>query len=226
MADSDRQFSWRQGDVLTVDAVQDLKITLPDSGGDCFAIVISHDCDLTASADKEPVAEVVIGRRIAKLGGDSYGKTARRLHIEYETNQGVIALELTATTKMAVDKLDLFKTDPRPDMHLDGAGIRVLQRWLASRYYRAAFPEAFENRLRAAVIPGKKTFLKKIEALLEDGGQHIRALLFDLDEGVDVERRDPSDVYQLGITVLYDSLKDEPAAAKVAEKAAEDLGKR
>lgn len=55
------------------------------------------------------------------------------------------------------------------------------------------------------------------------GGDHIRGLLFDLDEGADVERVALNDTYQLGVVVLYNSLRDEPAAAAVASNAAEEL---
>ena len=128
-----------------------------------------------------------------------------------------------ATAKQKIEKQKLFELSPRNDIELGGRGIGILQRWLAARYHRAAFPEAFEDRLRAAVIPGRRTFLKKIELILSDGGEHIRGLLFDLDEGVNIERKAPDDVYQLGINVLYDSAKDEPTAAAVAKAAAHAL---
>lgn len=223
MADTDRQFSWRQGDVITHEAAMALDLLAPESGDEYFAVLISHDCDLTASVDKEPDAEVIVGRRIDRLGGDSFGKTARRLHIEYQSENGPIALELIATSKRAIPKSTLFATHPRQDIGIDGRGIGILQRWLASRYHRAAFPEAFESRLRAAILTGKRSFLRRIESVLATGADHIRALLFDLDEGKDIERDGPEDVYQLGITVLYDSLRDEPTAAVVATKAAEEL---
>ena len=223
MADSDRQFSWRQGDVLTDEAAKAFGLRDSENADGTVVVVISHDCDLTAVAEKEPESEVIVGRRIRELGADSYGKTARRLHIEYQTTEGPVALELMATAKQSISKPALFATDPRQDMWLDGRGIGILQRWLAARYHRAAFPEAFQDRLRAAVIPGKRAFLKKIESILADGGDHIRAVLFDLDEGQDIERQAPDDVYHLGIVVLYDSLRDEPAAAAAAKKAAEAL---
>ncbi len=222
MADTDRQFSWRQGDALTDEAAKALNLQHPENAGGTVVVVISHDCDLTAVADREPESEVIVGQRIDRLGGDSYGKTARRLHIEYQTAAGPVALELMATAKRPISKPALFATDPRQDMWLDGRGVAILQRWLAARYYRAAFPEAFEDRLRAANIL-KGTFLKKLESVLVGGGDHIRALLFDLDGGEDVEREAPEDLYQLGIMVLYDSLRDEPTAAAAAKKAAEKL---
>ncbi|OFV96488.1 MAG: hypothetical protein A3F68_09810, partial [Acidobacteria bacterium RIFCSPLOWO2_12_FULL_54_10] len=207
MADTDRLFSWRQGNVLTDEAAETLGLRHSENADNTFVVVVSHDCDLTAVADKEPESEIIVGRRIDKLGGDSYGKTARRLHIEYQTEVGPVVLELRATGKQSISKPKLFATGPRQDMWLDGQGIGILQRWLAARYHRAAFPEAFENRLRAANIPGKRPFLKKIEDILADGGDHIRALLFDLDEGKNIERETPDDLYQLGINVLYDSLR-------------------
>ena len=223
MADTDRQFSWRQGDVITHEAAKALDLLASENDDQHFAVVVSHDCDLTASVDKEPDAEVIVSRQIDRLGGDSYGKTARRLHIEYQSEEGPIAIELMATTKRSIAKPDLFATHPRKDIWLDGRGIGILQRWLASRYHRAAFPEAFENRLRTATIPGKRILLKQIEIVLADGGDRIRALLFDLDEGKDIERNGPEDVYQLGIVVLYDSIRDEAAAAQAAAQAAEKL---
>lgn len=223
MADADRQLLWLQGDVLTDEAAKSFRLQHPESAEATFVVVISHDCDLTAAADKEPISEIIVGRCIEKMGGDSYGKTARRLHIEYQTEGGTVVLELVATSKRAISKSDLFAKPPREDMWLNGQGLRILQRWLAARYSRAAFPEAFEDRLRAAVVLGKRDFLKKIEHILADGGDHIRALLFDLDEGKDIERKTPDDLYQLGIVVLYDSVRDEPTSAAAATKAAEAL---
>jgi hypothetical protein len=223
MAGTDRQFSWRQGDVLTHQAASELDLLPPELDDQCFVVVVSHDCDLTAVVEKEPDAEIIVGKRIDRLGADSFGKTARRLHIEYQSEDGPIALELMATSKRAIPKPALFATNPRQDIRLDGRGTGILQRWLASRYHRAAFPEAFEDRLRAVVLPGKRDFLKRIEIILATGGDHIRALLFDLDEGKVIERKGAEDVYQLGIIVLYDSTMDEPTAAGAAAKAAEDL---
>ena len=223
MADADRQLLWLQGQVLTDEAAKSFGLQHPESAEATFIVVISHDCDLTAAAAKEPMSEIIVGRRIEKLGGDSYGKTARRLHIEYQTKGGTVVLELAATSKRAISKSDLFAKPPREDMWLDGQGLRILQRWLAARYSRAAFPEAFEDRLRAAVVAGKRDFPKKIEHILTDGGDHIRALLFDLDEGKDIERKAPDDLYRLGIVVLYDSVRDEPTAAAAATKTAEAL---
>lgn len=223
MADVARQVLWLQGNVLTDEAAKTLGFRNREEGDDTFVVVISHDCDLAAAADKEAEAEVVVGSRIAKLGADSFAKTARRLHLEYQSDGGPVPLELLATAKRSISKANLFASEPRRDITLDGPGLRILQRWLAARYSRAAFPEAFEARLRAAPISGKLTFLRKIENILAASGDHVRALMFDLDQGIDVERSTSDDLYQLGIVVLYDGVRDEPTAAAAATKVSEEL---
>lgn len=225
MPDPGRQLHWRQGNVLTAEAAVELGYCRPGDEDSTFVIVVSHDCDLAANVEKEPLAELIVARRIERLGADSYAKTARRLHIEYQSGKDLIAIELLATDKNLLDKKTLFQFSPRQDIYLNGAGVVILQRWLAARYHRVAFPEAFEDRLREVKIPGKRAFLKKIEDILTGGGAHIRALLFDLDDG-EVTEREAGDVYQLGIVVLYDSSQDEPTAATAATAAAgalEDL---
>lgn len=224
MADSARNLSWRQGDILSDEALENCSLAPADGSSEpIYAVVISHDCDLAASESKEPSAEVIIGKRVRKLGGDSFAKAARRLQVEYQSADGPVILELAATGKTPVSKATLSTCEPRRDITLDKQGLIILQRWLAARYRRAAFPEEFETRLRSPQMTGKKTFLERIEGILEAGGDHIRGLLFDLDEGADVERVTQNDAYQLGVVVLYNSLRDEPAAAAVASNAAEEL---
>lgn len=224
MVDTARNLSWRQGDILSDEAVAICGLGSADGSSEpVYAVVISHDCDLAASESKEPNAEVIMGKRVRKLGRDSFAKTARRLQIEYQSADGLVVLELSATEKIPVSKANLSTCAPRRDIVLDKQGHNILQKWLAARYRRAAFPEVFEARLRSPQMPGKETFLDRIEGILEAGGDHIRGLLFDLDEGEDMERVAPADTYQLGIVVLYNSLRDEPAAAAVASNAAEEL---
>jgi hypothetical protein len=224
MAGNVRQFAWHQGDLITSDAAKALELLTTENINDQhFAVVVSHDCDLSAAQDKEPFVEVLTGKRIEKLGADSFGKTARRLHIEYQSEKEMIAIELLAATKKPIPKRDLFATKPRNDLRLDSQGIVILQRWLSSRYDRAAFPESFEDRLRKAKTSGKRTFLKQIEEVLADGGDYIRAIFFELDDNKNIERTEAEDIYQLGITVLYNSLKNEPTALEAATKAAEEL---
>ncbi len=74
----------------------------------------------------------------------------------------------------------------------------MLQRWLARRYRRAAFPTQFNIRLKK----GKAD--RKIAEKLKPHGNAIRAIYFDVDEGLGLEKTNPSDLYKLGITIVYD----------------------
>jgi hypothetical protein len=101
-------------------------------------------------------------------------------------------------------------------MVLSPESLLTLQHWLAARYHRAAFADEFENRLKAK--PSKLD--RKIAQALNHAGQHVLAVFFDVDDGEEVERDGPDDLYRLRVTVLYDSTEDEPNAYKVAQEAA------
>lgn len=222
-ADRERKTSWSQGQILTPEAALAFQLVSKDELASRFPLVITHDCDLAATLDREPSAEILIGRSIDKLGSATNAKVARRLELTLQSEAGPQAVELIAPDKHSVPKERLFEYAPRKDLWLASSDRRILQRWLAARYLRAAFPEAFETRLRTKVH--RRTVVEHIESILDDGGEWIRCLLFDLDDGDVCERNDPDDVYQLGITVLYVSASDEPKAYATARAAAEALEK-
>jgi hypothetical protein len=102
---------------------------------------------------------------------------------------------------------------------LSPESLVTLQHWLAARYHRAAFADEFENRLKAK--PAKLD--RKIAKALDNAAQHVLAVFFDVDDGEEVKRNGPDDVYRLRVTVLYDSAKDEPKAYKAAQGAADAI---
>ena len=53
-----RGTGWRQGSVLTRDAVDEFDLGLPEDRGRVRVVVISHDCDLANDVTKEPFVEV------------------------------------------------------------------------------------------------------------------------------------------------------------------------
>lgn len=215
-----RDTSWRQGDTVSASDLVDL-VQLPDLDETIVGIVVSHDCDLAAGEDKEPRIELIPARPIKRLGQDSHAKTARRLHIQYETDAGAICFELRAAEKLWIPKAKLLALSPASDVRLLPEGRRILQRWLAVRYDRAAFPANFENRLRQASKTSKKSLIDLIAVALDDAGQHVRAIFFDLDNGEDRERVEITDSYRLGVVVLYvENLEDDIAFDKASEVAA------
>jgi len=208
---------WRQGHVLAHDAALALGLTATDGPDRTVVVVVSHDCDITSAAEREPDVELIVGRRIAVLGADTNAKTARRLHITFRSDEGDVPVELMATAKVRVSKQQVLNTTPRETWSLAPEGLVTMQQWLAARYRRAAFADVFEHRLKEK--PARLD--RKIAKALEVAGKHILAVLFDVDEGHEIARDGPADVYQLRITLLYDSTTDEPTAFAAAEQAVE-----
>jgi hypothetical protein len=102
-------------------------------------------------------------------------------------------------------------------MVIDPKDKTVLQRWLAARYRRAAFPDEFAERLKRTDVA------KRLAKILEPLGKYLIAVFFDVDEGVEKERNGAADVYVLRIYLLY-STDEEPAIAQeAAEKAADSI---
>lgn len=217
-----RYSSWSQGNILPSDAVDALHLDAIQEADELLWVVISHDCDL-ANSTKETTVELIPAIKINKPDSSSgYGKNPRILHIEYQlATADNIWLALDARSKCTVDKSQLFNFQPNIDIKLNGDGYTILQHWLASRYFRAAFPENFVTLISRATFTSKKdTLPNRIEKSMTVSGSCIRAILFDLDKGELIERLN-TDVYELGIYVLYDSSK--PNAHQEAEQIAESL---
>ena len=217
MAEWSRETYWHQGSVLPDNASEVLALSHPESPERTFVVVISHDCDLAADPEREPLVELVTGRIIDAIKADSHAKSARRLQIEFQGLQGPIAVELLATHKSFVQKSDLAPFDPRADVNLDAQGLSILQRWLAARYRRAAFPDEFERRLKEARLP------RRIEKALNAAGKHVIAVFFDVDGGEDIQRNGPDDFYRLGIYLLYDTTQNEPEAEAATRSASDQI---
>ena len=73
----------------------------------------------------------------------------------------------------------------------DPAALERFQRWLATRYRRAAFPDEFERRLNDTGVS------KRIAKILEPLGKHLVAVFFDVDEGIEHVRNGEGDLYVL-----------------------------
>lgn len=218
-----RSLGWSQGNVLPSAAVDALSLPQKIDGCITYWVVISHDCDL-ANNTKEQFVELVPGTIIKKLASASYGKNPRLLQIAFTDTQNTsIVLELVITERIAVSKAELFSYTPDLSLKLSVSNYAVFQRWLAARYFRAAFPEKFNFLIYSKQFESKQdTLANRIETLLNSHGGQIRAILFDLDKGAMIERESP-DIYELGIYVLYDSTEDVNNSYEKAIQVAETL---
>jgi len=209
-----RETPWRQGLLLTDEAIGALGLAHPAFPKCTVAIVASHDCDLVQVVDKEPKVEVVVGRRIDRSDGNyTHAKNSRTLHIDIEGHEPIVA-EFVATDKQSLQKSLLVDFVPAAGRRLSPASKATIQRWLASRYSRAGFPDEFQRRL---VVETK--LADRIAKAVKPHGKLITAVLFDVDDGEDQSRAGPDDVYILDITLLHSVEPDQNAAELAADTA-------
>ena len=218
MAAWDRDTPWRQGHVLTNESSVALGVVRADDVGSALAVVISHDCDLAQGPETEPSIEIIVARRVEAANGNfTHAKNSRRLHLECAVDGVTTYLDIRAQGKAEIKKAALADHAPNASVVEKPEDRSVLQRWLAARYRRAAFPDEFERRLNDTGVS------KRIAKILEPLGKHLVAVFFDVDAGVEQDRKGPEDLYVLRIDLLY-STEDDPAAAlEAAEKAAASI---
>jgi hypothetical protein len=215
MAAWDRKTPWRQGHALTNEAAVALGLVSEKAVATAIVMVVTHDCDRTQDPEVEPSIEVIIGARVAAANGNfTHAKNPRRLHLPCMENGSAMYLELLATGKREIAKDHFAARLPNTSLEVTPNNLSILQRWLAARYRRAAFPDEFEDRLRRTGVG------ERIKRILEPLGTHLVAIFFDVDEGKEVERNGPDDPYMLGIDLLYSTESDPAAALSAAEQAA------
>lgn len=217
-----RDTDWRQGDLLTQDAAAELTALNGAVGERHRVVVITHDCDLPH--DGETSVEVIVADVVSAANPQfSYAKNPRKLHLGYEIAGGQsIVIELRHAERRAVPKEEFEKhaaRDGNASLLVDAK--RALKQWLAARYGRPAFPNAFEDRLRKSV--GKKnTVERRIGKILEPEAKHLVGLFFDLGEQRSAEAP-AGEPYALSISVVYDATEGGTQARQSAEKVAGQL---
>ena len=215
-----RETNWRQGHVLPHAAVQHFGFFNAAEAEATCVVVISHDCDLANdSLTIEPEVEVIVGRVVANENGNyTWGKAPRTLHYEAMRNNEAVCVELVNTSKRTVLKSHLASFEPDPAFSINSKALAVLRSWLSARYNRAAFPDAFVNRMQATEAD------RRLAKALKDQGQLISFVYFDLDGGQSVERKD-GDSYELRFVVVFVPGDDPEAAADEADKVAASVEK-
>lgn len=204
---------WRQGALLPRDAAEALGLLLENTDL-AVAMVVSHDCDLAQSPDVEPMVEIIPGHRIPKPDGNyTHGKNPRRLHLPVKNQAEVDWIKLDLREKKSVSKYDLSFYRPDGSYHLPAGEKSILQRWLAARYRRAAFPNEFNDRL------SRTGLAERLTRIMSNIGAPIAAVYFDLDKGEEVDRVREDDPYELAIILMYSTQADPDTAAAVAETA-------
>lgn len=209
--------TWRQGDLLAPDDALTLGLIDPAQRDTHRVLVISHSCDIAAPEKTEPVVEVVIGEVLARADRDvrlHNGHSIRRLDLSAPSEAGEEWAKFMMATKRSIPKSDFLRYEPWPERVYPARQRRVLSRWLAQRYARSAFPDAFNIWL------GQR-FRGDLEDLIKRHSEELVGVYFDIDNGEDHERTDPENPYKLEVELVYDT--EDAGHADVAEQAAREL---
>lgn len=142
---------WRQGSVLPPELATQL---IPTASRDDLVVVATHDCDLlNPRFDVEPEVELILARPIPagrKDGRLRNGRNPRKLHFSIKIRGAEHWFETAILTRRSFDRRALLSSDPDRERQLGHDNVRTLRLWLGRRYYRVAFPDAFNERTRAA----------------------------------------------------------------------------
>jgi hypothetical protein len=210
-----RDRGWHQCALLSANDATRLSLTPPLTErlyeAD-FLIAVTHDCDiLNRDLNKEPYVEFIIAQRCEHVAGDlMYGKNPRRLIVEHAGEH----LELDVHQRHRVPREELqFCT---PVAELTGRNRQLLRRWLANRYARAAFPDAFNDRIASA--------LPKIHKALKASGHNLSGIYLGLQEKELSANEDYIVFVHAGMpTELYDELSLREACQEVVGLVAAEL---
>lgn len=176
-------------------------------------MVISHSCDLARDIAGEPHVELLVGTVVDEARATSRnGHSIGRLHLELEVSGAKEWTEYLIGARQTVDKSALLQLEPWT-YRCSSAQRRVLQRWLAQRYARSEFPDAFIDWLKQSGVD------RRFEDLGKSYTASLVGIYFDLED--DTERTDVADPYALGIQLVYDT--GDADHAQRAESAAEKL---
>ena len=213
-----RSTPWRQGSILDNELLAAFTHNFARKVD--IAVVVSHDCDIAANPDIEPTVEVIPATFVPYENGSlTNAKDPRRLHLTVtkpSTGKQCFA-EFNAREKFQIPKEKFAGQLPSSECSLGAKELEILRRWLAARYRRHAFSDAFEMRFKK--VEGK------FREILKASSSHLRAILFDLDEdsgAVSVGADAPS---ILDIYLIYTDQSGSGESLKVAQSTKEKVEK-
>ncbi len=171
--ESIKDHGWRQGAVLSTElAWQVAAPRFADWGADDRAVVLSQDCDVVhGSYDAEPSVEFIRAKLSAiEDAVVRHGRNPRKLQLEVDAGR---FLNLSIHDRRVIPRSALESHPPDATLAVEGESLHVLVEWVAKRYTRPAFPDAFNERRGGAT--------KKIEKELKKNGKLITGLFLAID---------------------------------------------
>lgn len=207
---------WRQGQFLRLEDAVQLGVIEPGIE-DIKAVVITHDCDLQSPSEKN--VELIVGPITKTNKMYQRAKHPRIFHLQLDA---VNSVELRHDRKIVVSKND-FNFESCEPFEISIEEKQSLKQWLASKYGRPAFPNSFEERLRAYDDRKQKVcFEAEVALVIKKYSESLIGIFFDLGESrfLDLEEGEP---YELSINVVYDGIEGGMEARTAASSACVEL---
>jgi len=178
-------------------------------------MVISQDCDVChLDLHAEPFVEILFLQAVEAVDpGLTDGKSSRFLHLDAIQASQKLGLAALAWNKARVERGFLATTQPDPDTSISSGTLRGLIRWIADRYTRTGFPDAFVKRTRSL----EKPLIK----LMKTEGDSFWKILVSLDPFEDLP---PGEEYAMDcVCVVRPEVLNEPAAQARARSTGDKL---
>lgn len=211
---------WRQGSVLPTALIAGIDGLPPNiDGSQDLLIVVSHDCDVTNSdIDAEPYVEIVPARVVAdaqKDGNRYWGKNPRRYQFSATAAGQEVHFEICVHDMIRMPRTLLAGHVPDSTRAVNSGCVRSIVGWIAKRYVRASFPDAFNNRTKQAANDLRKQ-LKRNGHLLT--GIYMLVQDDELNDGDD---------YNVTIwAAIRDEVFDNPRERQEAQKLLDQIESR
>lgn len=210
-----REVGWRQGSLLKrTDHASALRTAVDyfPFGADAavLLIVVNQICDLVGNPDIEPYVELICGRFVDRPNPlYQRGRNPRcielRLLCAGETPRWI---GISIHDRVRVRKEVFGDIAPDGNCILPDEEIHMLRRWLAKRYTRPAFPDAFNERLG--------TVAKRLEALWKSNSAHpVTGIYLQLPE-VELAVEVPYDI-RVRITAKAEAWEDPEQRVQLEE---------
>lgn len=168
-----RRIGWRQGDIVSPpDASRVLDQAIdqrPDVDLDEHSLILlTQDCDILREREVEPYLEFIAVSRVPKANPQlEAGRSVRRIHIPgHSEEDGEVWLDCSIHDRFRVPKASLAELDRKEAVTLGEEAKRQLRQWVARRYTRQPFPDAFERRLGSRQGRIRKLFAQSSARLI------------------------------------------------------------
>ena len=156
-----RRLTWRQGSILSSKHSEILD-GLPFRAK--VAVVLSQDCDVVQACDKEHQLELM-GGEVLQTPDPATQNARHPRQLCICCDDGHTYLRLDVRHRCWIEKARLTGV-PDDVLKLDRSATHQLAAWVAKRYTRPAFPDAFNDRLPTAKLD---TLTKRLDSAVVSG---------------------------------------------------------